>query len=236
MDSIAIVHAMGSMMGGGGIGGIGTMTAWPVPGTGGSVIQQPEGRAMSTDVAALVRGASALPPGLEGLWDLYNTFVSRSLRERRRAHKLFAAVKAENVVDTRALFALPGAWAGNGMPALALVPYRSQQVLYSAFATEGQGWFHVSDNSRGFLQIRGQRGIMRSVSNASARVPLVPKSLAPRNPLTKHKTYVLFDANWEIPRVEDPYLLERVSDNQFKVLGHWDLTDKERELMRLLNA
>ncbi len=68
-------------------------------------------------------------------------------------------------------------------------------------------------------------------------IPPVPKSVMPLNPLTRRNAFVLFDsAEWADKRVipVDPYLLQRVSADRFRVLAHWDLSPKERQLMALI--
>ena len=72
----------------------------------------------------------------------------------------------------------------------------------------------------------------------SIKVPMVPKSLVPYWSVNRFKEtcWVLFDSPVWKPEAlpADPYLLERLDDKRFKILAHWDLTNKERQLMALI--
>lgn len=71
--------------------------------------------------------------------------------------------------------------------------------------------------------------------NGFALVPMVPPDVLGTRQLKTH--YVLWDVvAWADQRIgarpdRDPYLLERVADDLFAVVGEWDLTDVERAVM-----
>jgi hypothetical protein len=81
---------------------------------------------------------------------------------------------------------------------------------------------------------------------AEAPVPFVPLALLPSKGFFRKRSdtdgvYVLFDtAVWQNQATQivmvDPYLLKAVDKEhkRFRVLAHWDLTDKERQLMALV--
>lgn len=189
---------------------------------------------MTANVVALVEGATLSPT--DGLWDIYRNFVPRSWAERRRMRRALEVVKDESLIDMRGLFSLDEAWDKTGRPTVAISPWRNDKVGYTRW-NDSAGFhdlrqsFHSLNNYH-FLDVTNSAP-QSFVTTSAALVPLVPKSLAPWNPLVRRKTYVLFDADWKALPV-DPYLLERVNDNQFRILGHWDLTDKEREIMALM--
>ncbi|KKL76663.1 hypothetical protein LCGC14_2042670 [marine sediment metagenome] len=45
--------------------------------------------------------------------------------------------------------------------------------------------------------------------------------------------YILWEVKlWEIlPEVKDPFLLKRISQNMFVILGAWDITELERAII-----
>jgi len=46
--------------------------------------------------------------------------------------------------------------------------------------------------------------------------------------------YILWESKeWEdLPETKDPFLLKRLSENLFVILGSWDLTDLEQSIIR----
>lgn len=75
----------------------------------------------------------------------------------------------------------------------------------------------------------------------SVKVPLIPKGVMPKTggfwSETRQRNYwVMFDSPvWQPEALPmDPYLLERLDDSRFRVLAHWDLSPKERQLMALI--
>lgn len=64
-----------------------------------------------------------------------------------------------------------------------------------------------------------------------AKVPLIPAELMPEGDLKNF--YVLWEVKeWsKLPEPKDPFLLKRISQNLFVVLGAWDLTELEIAIM-----
>lgn len=75
-----------------------------------------------------------------------------------------------------------------------------------------------------------------AASTGFALVPMVPPNVLGRRALNEH--FILWDVQmWADSRIGatpdiDPYLLQRVADDLFAVVGEWDLTDVERAVMR----
>jgi hypothetical protein len=69
-----------------------------------------------------------------------------------------------------------------------------------------------------------------------ALVPMVPPNVLQRRQLRDH--FVLWDVvAWADSRIGakppvDPYLLERVADDLYAIVGEWDLTEVEQAVMR----
>lgn len=63
------------------------------------------------------------------------------------------------------------------------------------------------------------------------KVPLIPVDLMPEGDLKNY--YILWEVKlWEIlPEVKDPFLLKRISQNMFVILGAWDITELERAII-----
>lgn len=64
-----------------------------------------------------------------------------------------------------------------------------------------------------------------------AKVPIIPALLMPEGDLKNY--YVLWEVKtWEqLPETKDPFLLKRISENLFVVLGAWDVTELERAII-----
>jgi hypothetical protein len=73
-------------------------------------------------------------------------------------------------------------------------------------------------------------------ANGYALVPMVPPGVLGNRSLKTH--FILWEVEqWADNRIGaapdiDPYLLQRVADDLFAVVGEWDLTDVERAVMR----
>jgi hypothetical protein len=216
-----------------------------------------------TNVTALVEQAIGSKSPIEGLLEVYNGYAARSRVERMRMKRELAYIKDETLFDTKAMFALPDAFRDDSTPVVGIAPYaatkleyrlRSKRGLFHAdsrevlsfdiplsveerrVAKEREQWSAMSPEQRDYnLRMRAMAFTSLSSwrSDYEAHVPPTPKALLPWNPITRRKLHVLFDADWKALPV-DPYLLERVNGNQFRVVAHWDLTDKEREIMRLI--
>lgn len=63
------------------------------------------------------------------------------------------------------------------------------------------------------------------------KVPLVPAELMPEGDLKNY--YILWEVKeWEeLPQQKDPFLLKRISENMFVILGAWDVTELERAII-----
>jgi hypothetical protein len=72
----------------------------------------------------------------------------------------------------------------------------------------------------------------------TALVPPMPRSLEPRSAKVRHKTLMLFDVpQWERLEIPfDPFLLEEVSKWHVRILAHWDLTPREREVLQKMQG
>lgn len=213
-----------------------------------------------TNVTALVDQAIGSKSPIEGLLEVYNGYAARSRVERMRMKRELAYIKDETLFDTRALFALTDAFRDDSTPVVGIAPYTATMLEYRIRSQRGH--FHVKgtellsfDIPSGVKERRDAKERERLAAmtpqqldwelrsrlpffsfgrtDYEAHVPPTPKALLPWNPITRRKLHVLFDADWKALPV-DPYLLERVNGNQFRVVAHWDLTDKEREIMRLI--
>lgn len=67
------------------------------------------------------------------------------------------------------------------------------------------------------------------------KVPIVPAELMPEGDLEDY--YVLWETTeWHaLPQPKDPFLLKRISENLFVILGTWDLTELERAVINGLH-
>ncbi len=63
------------------------------------------------------------------------------------------------------------------------------------------------------------------------KVPIIPALLMPEGDLKNY--YILWEVKtWEkLPEVKDPFLLKRISENMFVILGAWDITELERAII-----
>ena len=63
------------------------------------------------------------------------------------------------------------------------------------------------------------------------RVPIIPVDLIPEGELKNY--YILWEVkSWEIlPEPKDPFLLKRISENMFVILGVWNITELERAII-----
>lgn len=63
------------------------------------------------------------------------------------------------------------------------------------------------------------------------KVPLIPAELMPEGDLKNY--YILWEVKlWEtLPEPKDPFLLKRISENMFVILGAWDITELERAII-----
>ena len=64
-----------------------------------------------------------------------------------------------------------------------------------------------------------------------AKVPLIPADLLPDGSLQNY--YILWEVkSWEVlPEQKDPFLLKRISENMFVILGAWEITELERAII-----
>lgn len=64
-----------------------------------------------------------------------------------------------------------------------------------------------------------------------SKVPIIPAMLMPDGDLKNY--YILWEVKeWELlPEAKDPFLLKRISENLFAVLGAWDITELERAVI-----
>ncbi len=64
-----------------------------------------------------------------------------------------------------------------------------------------------------------------------AKVPIIPADLMPEGDLKNY--YIIWEVKtWEqLPETKDPFLLKRISENLFVILGAWDVTELERAVI-----
>ena len=63
------------------------------------------------------------------------------------------------------------------------------------------------------------------------KVPIIPVDLMPEGDLSSY--YILWEVKeWnKLPEPKDPFLLKRISENLFVILGAWDITELERAII-----
>jgi|ERR1700744_1195423 len=205
------------------------------------------------NLVSLVEQSQVTPTSIEGAWDIYRQWA-RPLSERKLMKRRLAIAAAKNCIFLENLFALDEAWRvvnyegyDTNQPTMGLAKFGADRVRYGAHA--GTAAFFTGPESfpshalswnpsksvalpnhrqNPYGSAGGDRHIL-----FEAIVPPVPRSVVPFWPKTRRKSFVLFDADWKgLPA--DPYLMERVGESQFRILAHWDLTEREREIMRLL--
>jgi hypothetical protein len=99
--------------------------------------------------------------------------------------------------------------------------WRSGDMSFSSIEDiESDSYADYTAVTRGILPTRTR------TMEASTITPLVPPELRQKDP---KDVFILFEvAKWEIkPFPVDPYLLKRINNNLFMVLGTWDLTQHE---------
>lgn len=207
---------------------------------------------MTANVIDMVQRASAQTL-TQDLVDIYQGYVDRPHAERKRMKQMLAFKAGENLLNVHTLFSLPEARdAETNYPVVALAPMSWRKVKFTQ-ADDRCGFHNTSYSSMSILtdessfheipyrakpftegELRGDHiSMFRDRMNLEAAVPPVPRSIAPVFPWTRRKCYVLFDANWKTLPI-DPYLLEKVSQDQFRIVGHWDISERERELMAMM--
>lgn len=185
--------------------------------------------------------ASARTPALLGLPELesiYRGYLNRPRAERKKMADVLGGQAVGQLLNVRELFKLPEAWrvrvnhSSDQVPTVGISfwKWRELSFYYGIFCEDMDGYR------------RGRATpIPNSRSQDSSRVfktqtPPIPRSVMPRNPLVRRNTYVLFDVPAWGERVlpVDPFLLQRRGEGDFRVLEHWDITEKERQLMALM--
>lgn len=160
-------------------------------------------------------------------------FVKRSRSEHSMMHDTLNAKGV--VIDIRKLYVMPEAYAANGFPLLAIAPMRAAKVVYRRIGNSVEFKDLSTDPCRPFsIELPLPEKSHRVILNLEAPVPFVPKKLDPGY-WQRKKHYILFDSDWSpVPRSEDPYLLRRLSTNQFEIVAHWDLTSIEKHLIQIV--
>lgn len=212
-------------------------------------------------VQSLVAAAQQPAVDVSGVWDSYTGMVSRSRAERVRLRQELAALGDGALINAHDMFKLPEAYGTDRYPLVAMAPMLATSVIFrhdysgSTRFTAGSKKLEIASPPLPVLPTQPQldspeaRFVSTSSYNAylsmsghsgSTGVPLIPKSVAPsfmKRVAKEH--WIMFDtpaSAWLDRKVIpfDPYLLERVDGKRFRVLAHWDLTDKERQLMALI--
>ena len=102
----------------------------------------------------------------------------------------------------------------------------------------GAGEFKTQQSARGSRQIIAiPRGTFSTVSDNETRwthltalVPSVPAQFRPAAALSNY--HILWEPEWSEEPPHDPILLKRIAKYTFVVLAQWDLTLRERSVMR----
>lgn len=195
-------------------------------------------------VQALVEAAKLPVVDVTDLWDTYNGMVSRSRTERRRLQRELAAMGDGNLIDVMDLFKLPEAYGKDGFPLVALAPIDASVIHFQQEGYSYTRFWAGTKNKKGKMRIWSEQFITGHHNRGgytytgTTKVPLIPKSVMP-NLFSRvvHDHWIMFDTpSWSDKKAIpiDPYLLQRVDGHRFRVLAHWDLTAKERQLMALL--
>jgi hypothetical protein len=210
-------------------------------------------------VQSLVAAAQQPAVDVSGLWDTYNGMVSRSRSERNRLRQELEAMGDGALIDAFDMFKLPEAYGSDRYPlvAVALISAALVRFHYDGWhakfvsgsldlsvaspppAPVPEPMKYTTQDGNTYSLPPSYSSVYQGFSG-SVGVPLVPKAIAPRFWSAKRllgKCWIMFDTpTWSDKKVlpVDPYLLERVDEKRFRVLAHWDLTDKERQLMALI--
>lgn len=204
-------------------------------------------------VQSLVEAAQQPAVDVAGLWDTYKGMVSRSLDESQRLRQELEAMGDGALIDAFSMFYLPEAYGPDRYPLVGMAPIAMPEIEFHheftrtdfrgrkstnpllSIASPPERQLTEADLRNPFMSMSSYNGHSGIVA-----VPLVPKAIAPRFWSAKRllgKCWIMFDTpTWTDKRVlpVDPYLLERVDEKRFRVLAHWDLSAKERQLMALI--
>lgn len=210
-------------------------------------------------VQSLVEAAQQPAIDVTGLWDTYKGMVSRSRAEKEMIARELAAAGDGALIDVFGMFTFPEAYGPDRYPLVGMapisasviqfiherygvrtgfrLPYTDKLALTVAKPPQLElGWRPDEPTHEHFVRLDRANDGFTGIVN----VPFVPKAIAPRFWSAKRllgKCWIMFDTpSWSDKRVlpVDPYLLERLDERRFRVLAHWDLTAKERQLMALI--
>lgn len=201
--------------------------------------------AISTDVkfslAALI-DKSIISRDVAGLAEtLANVSMSRKVR-RNLQRKLRIETMAGTVFDVQDMFKYREAWKKDDddmfLPSIALTPVKARIVRFSTEVSTGprSPHFYSYDLRGSYDRVLVPKPFTSSRESwyvAETPVPFIPKKHMPFWNSKKH--FILFDVpKWRSKTLipEDPYILKRLSENKFKVISHWDLTENEKRLMQ----
>lgn len=174
----------------------------------------------------------------------------RGLHRRADEEWERAAVAYEAAAEGKPLIVLSQALASCprdefARPRLAIARADQRQIRYRRWSSENAEEFeiwnvHPRMRDRvmpvAFTGARPAMAPNRTFIDGYALIPIVPPDVRRRRDLSRH--FILWDVErWSSGPISatpdrDPYLLERVADDLFAVVGEWDLTEIERAVMR----
>ena len=174
--------------------------------------------------------------------ELYRKYLTNRHYERpedaeiRKAYKLLS--KGKLIVRAQASILNAGLKA-DALPKLALANASAPACWLDPSSSSGSAVMSSSER----YNSRDTRNVFRFPNNSfpginihrknwryKALMPIIPADIRPRRALESY--HVLWEAEWEPIVPVDPYLLQRIGKtDMWLVLGMWDLTEVEREVL-----
>jgi hypothetical protein len=152
--------------------------------------------------------------------------LSKTDRAIMRAYKSIA--RGGRIIDLQKTMAI-GGFDEHGRPKLALAMAHSSRVNVRVWA--GSTEFRSDQGSWKKRETRiidfghGKNGLVE----AWAKLPYIPPYIRRSN---MGQLYVLWEATWFKVPAGDPYLLEKIDDNLYRVIAAWDITPLEAAILR----
>ena len=158
--------------------------------------------------------------------------------EYRQVAELYkVALKGKPIIDINTVIPAAGVYDTN-LPKLAICREDKRFVLYG-YRDGAVCFIGQDDNRRATLGVYDDRAtslIIRVPGMPEARgwrnyavVPMIPPELRPA-PTAMKDHYILWEAEWKrVPH--DPLLLKRIHGSLFYVVGQWDLTSIEQQVL-----
>jgi len=196
---------------------------------------------MTTALPMMLDNARLPKCDLTHLKDMLDGRLHMSRRQRRDIEDKIQLREMEgHVFAFAALFAQPEAWVynseiGRGSVRVPTIGFAGIKDEVATFEIASK-YFVAHGEHHYTLQPRESP---MSYSRLTTRTPYIPKKLMPRWG-TRYEYFVIFDVpKWErvqTVQMEDPYIVRRVSDDHFKVVAHWDLSENEKKLMQFATS